>query len=170
MNLIERAAALLTPHMDEKSRHTFLVLAFYSHHRQVYDTIDQSGAPRDFIVRCIAKLSTLGKLEGRHPLSLLLEVVAKETGEEKQEDFRQLIVEWDASEEPATAPMAELPVSRTLTSVNVEAGGVYAGGKIQGNVNTGIQFNGPVSANTIVNGDKITHHYHGGKSGNDRDE
>ena len=160
MNLLERATALLTPQMDPKSRHTFLVLTYYSNHRQVYESIDQSGAPRDFTAHCVAKLLSIGKLDGRHALSLLLEQVAKESGGDKQEAFRQLIEELDAlPDEPMLAPATFS--NPPPVSINVGPGGVYAN-KIEGHVNTGVQFNGPVTAGRdVITGDKISHNYDG---------
>lgn len=66
----------------------------------------------------------------------------------------------------ATAPMPEPQVPQKPTAEAVGGGEDTAGGGNQGKANNiGIQFNGPVTANTIVNGDKITHHYHGNKAG-----
>ena len=118
MNLLERATALLTPQMDMKGRYTFLALAFHSNHRQVFDSINPDGAARDFTAHCVVKLLSIGKLDGRHALSLLLEQVAKESGGDKQEAFRQLMEELDAlpDESAQTLSTATGPAESIITA------------------------------------------------------
>jgi len=53
MDILKRAAQLLTPYMAEEHRDTWLTLAFHAEHRQVYDTIPQRGATADFVVVCV---------------------------------------------------------------------------------------------------------------------
>ena len=95
MNRIERAADLLTPFMGEERRDTWLTLAFFAEHRDVYDAIPQRGATRDFVVACVRRLLDRGRAGSRHALSLLLEAVRSEAGEERQPAFQALIEELD---------------------------------------------------------------------------
>ena len=95
MDIIERAADLLSPFMGEDRRDTWLTLAFHAEHRQVYDAISQRGATKDFVVRCVRGLLEHGALGSRHALSLLLENVRAEAGADKQAAFGELIEELD---------------------------------------------------------------------------
>ena len=97
MNIIERAADLLRPFMGEDRRDTWLTLAFHAEHRDLYDAIPQRGATKDFVVACVRSLLDHGRLGSRHALSLLLEAVCSEAGEEQQPSFRALIEELDGS-------------------------------------------------------------------------
>jgi hypothetical protein len=91
MALLDRATELLLPLMSEDRRDTWLSLAFHDHHRGLYDAIPQHGATADFTVRCVRQLLDRGCLGGRHALSLLLEVVRSDAGDEQQQAFQALI-------------------------------------------------------------------------------
>jgi hypothetical protein len=95
MNLLQRATRLLTPFMDEERRDTWLADAFWSEHRGVYDAISRSGATADFTVRCVRFLLDRGCLGSRHALSVLLDVVRSDVGDEQQTAFQTLIDELD---------------------------------------------------------------------------
>jgi hypothetical protein len=95
MDILQRATQLLRPFMPEERRNTWLTLAFHAEQRDVYDAIPQSGATADFTVRCVSRLLDRGCLGSRHALSVLLDVVRSEAGEDRQEAFRALIEELD---------------------------------------------------------------------------
>ena len=82
---------------EERRDACVLALAFHSEHRDVYDLIKQDGATSDFVPRCVRILCERGMLGERHALSLLLEQVSREAGDERQTDFGQLIAELDAT-------------------------------------------------------------------------
>ncbi len=94
MNLLRRATQLLQPAMSEDRRNIWLTLAFHEH-PQIYGTIRQDGAPFDFTVRCVRQLLERGFVGSRHALSLLLEEVRSEAGDERQQAFATLIDELD---------------------------------------------------------------------------
>ena len=94
-NRFQRAVALLQPFMSAERRDTWLTQAFYFDHRDLYDGIDQQGAPADFTVRCVRLLLDAGCRGGRHALSWLLEVVRTGCGDERQAEFTALIDELD---------------------------------------------------------------------------
>jgi hypothetical protein len=95
MNLLQRATQLLRPLMGEERRATSLSLAFFDDHRLLYDAIRQDGATTDFTVRCVRHLLDRGCLGTRHALSLLLEVVRSDAGDQLQDSFQSLIDELD---------------------------------------------------------------------------
>lgn len=64
-NLLDRAVALLTTHLDEAQRAAWLTLAFHQQYRALYDAIPQTGAPRDFTVACVRLLLDHGHRDGR---------------------------------------------------------------------------------------------------------
>jgi formylglycine-generating enzyme required for sulfatase activity len=97
MDFLERAKPLLLPHMGEDQRDSWLTLAFHGQHRDLYDAIAKTGAPRDFTVACVRTLLDCGCLGSRHALSLLLEVLREQAGDEKQSAFDALIGDLDAS-------------------------------------------------------------------------
>jgi len=97
MDILQRASKILSPFMDEDRRNTWLTLAFHSQHRDIYDAIKQEGATLDFVPRCVGILLDRGSLGERHALSLLLEAVRKQAGDEKQVEFEELIAELDAT-------------------------------------------------------------------------
>lgn len=92
--LLARATQLLLL-MGEDRRDTWLTLAFHDDHRPLYDAIRQDGATTDFTVRCVRHLLDRGCLGTRHALSLLLEVVRSDAGDELQDSFQSLIDELD---------------------------------------------------------------------------
>ena len=94
-NHFQRAVALLQPFMSAERRDTWLTQAFYFAHRDLYDGIDQQGAPADFTVRCVRRLLDAGCRDGRHALSWLLDVVRTGCGDERQPEFTALIDELD---------------------------------------------------------------------------
>jgi hypothetical protein len=51
MDILQQASELLRPLMDAGRRDTWLSLAFHDQHRDIYDSIDQSGATREFTLR-----------------------------------------------------------------------------------------------------------------------
>ena len=108
MNIIERAADLLTPFMGEDRRDTWLTLAFHVEHPDLYHAIPQRGATGDFVVACVRKLLDHGRAGSRHALSLLLEAVCSAAGDDRQPSFRALIEELDrrcpAGADPAAVP------------------------------------------------------------------
>jgi hypothetical protein len=95
MDTLQRATQLLRPFMEEARRGTWLTLAFHGQHRALYDAIPVAGATTDFTVRCVRLLLDRGCLGPRHALSLLLEVVRVEAGEDHHDGFRTLIDELD---------------------------------------------------------------------------
>jgi len=95
MDILKRAAQLLTPYMAEERRDTWLTLAFHAEHRQVYDTIPQRGATADFVVVCVRRLLDRGCLGSRHALSILLDTVRSAAGNERQAEFQSLIDQLD---------------------------------------------------------------------------
>jgi formylglycine-generating enzyme required for sulfatase activity len=113
MALLDRATELLLPLMSEDRRDTWLSLAFHDHHRGLYDAIPQHGATADFTVRCVRQLLDRGCLGGRHALSLLLEVVRSDAGDEQQQAFQALIDALDrrctGSDPPDPRPANPLP-------------------------------------------------------------
>ena len=113
-NLLQRAVALLQPHMGTDQRDTWLTQAYYFDHRALYDAIDQQGAPADFTTRCVRTLLAAGGRGGRHALSLLLDVVRSAAGEERQEDFAALTAELDQriAQAPAQPPEPAEPPCR----------------------------------------------------------
>ena len=94
MDILQRATQLLAPFMGEDRRDTWLTLAFHEH-RGVYDAIQKTGATADFTVLCVSRLLDRGCLGSRHALSLLLDVVRSEAGDDKQGAFQALIDELD---------------------------------------------------------------------------
>lgn len=106
-NLLDRAVALLTTHLDEAQRAAWLTQAFHQQYRVLYDAIPQTGAPRDFTVACVRLLLDHGHRDGRHVLSLLLEAVRTDAGEERQPEFQALIAELDRPQAPPDAPDAD---------------------------------------------------------------
>ncbi|HRD91074.1 MAG TPA: TIR domain-containing protein, partial [Accumulibacter sp.] len=108
MNIIERAADLVTPFMGEDRRDTWLTLAFHVEHPDLYHAIPQRGATGDFVVACVRKLLDHGRAGSRHALSLLLEAVCSAAGDDRQPSFRALIEELDrrcpAGADPAAVP------------------------------------------------------------------
>jgi formylglycine-generating enzyme required for sulfatase activity len=109
MNIIERAAELLSPYMSEDRRETCLTLAFYSEHRKIFNEIPRRGATRDFVVACVRSLLDHGRVGSRHALSLLLEVVCKEAGDDRKPLIRALIEELDGR--CPAAPSTTVPTS-----------------------------------------------------------
>jgi hypothetical protein len=95
MDTLRHATQLLQPFMGETRRGTWLALAFHEAHRSLYDAIPLAGAPRDFTVQCVRLLLDRGCLGPRHALSLLLEVVGAEAGDERWPAFQALIAELD---------------------------------------------------------------------------
>lgn len=95
MSILQRATTLLRPFMGEDRRGTLLTLAFHQQHRDLYDAIPQDGAPTDFTVRCVSGLLDHGCVGSRHALSVLLDEVLRETGENHQKAIRSLIDELD---------------------------------------------------------------------------
>jgi formylglycine-generating enzyme required for sulfatase activity len=93
--ILNRASELLRPFMDETRRTTWLTLAFYQDHQALFDDIPKAGATRDFTVNCVRLLLERGCLGSRHALSLLLEVVRDEVGEDRKAGFQSLIDELD---------------------------------------------------------------------------
>ncbi|WP_313929254.1 CHAT domain-containing protein [Pseudoxanthomonas sp.] len=113
MDILQQATQLLRPMMDEKRRDTWLSFAFGAEHRDIYDSIDQSGATLDFTVGCVRRLLGRGCVGSRHALSLLLEVVRGDAGDQHQGSFQNLIDELDrqcggGSGVVATSPKALL--------------------------------------------------------------
>ena len=53
MNVIERTTNLLRPFMGKDRRDTWLTLALFAEHRDVYDDIPQLGAMKDFVGACV---------------------------------------------------------------------------------------------------------------------
>jgi hypothetical protein len=100
---LKLAAQLLTPHMAEGRRDTWLTLAFHGEHPKVYDSIPQRGATADFVVVCVRTLLDRGCLGSRHALSLLLETVRDAAGDERQAEFQALIEGLDQRCAKATA-------------------------------------------------------------------
>ena len=94
MDFLDEAVELLKPFMAEDRRDTWLTLAFHRY-RELYDTIPQGGAPADFVVRCARILLDHGCRGERHALSLLLEVVSEEAGNDQQASFQALIEALD---------------------------------------------------------------------------
>ena len=94
MDILQRATQLLQPFMGEDRRDTWLTVAFHEH-RGIYDAIRQNGATADFTVRCVSQLLDRGCLGSRHALSVLLDVVRSQAGDDKQEAFQALIEELD---------------------------------------------------------------------------
>ncbi len=118
-NLFQRTVELLQDLMD-RSRDTWLTQAFYSDHRNIYNSIDQSGAARDFTTRCIRELDKAGCIAGQHAVSILIEEVKQGVGSDKQRSFDALIREWNSkcreqSQEDAT-PLHE-PQARSGAAV-----------------------------------------------------
>lgn len=111
MDILKRAAQLLTPYMAEERRDTWLTLAFHAEHRQVYDTIPQRGATADFVVVCVRRLLDRGCLGSRHALSILLDTVRSAAGNERQAEFQSLIDQLDdpCRRAAATPSSAALP-------------------------------------------------------------
>lgn len=107
----QRAVQLLQPRMGAERRRTWLTQAYFFAHRDLYDAIDQHGAPADFTPRCVSILLDAGCRGGRHALSWLLEAVREACGEELQGDFQALIAELDAGCRPSAPerPPAEAP-------------------------------------------------------------
>jgi hypothetical protein len=95
MDILNGATELLRPFMDETRRTTWLTLAFHQDHRALFDDIPKAGATRDFTVNCVRLLLERGCLGARHALSLLLEVVRDEAGEDRKAGFQSLIDELD---------------------------------------------------------------------------
>ena len=93
-NLFQRTVELLQNLMD-RSRDTWLIQAFYSDHRKIYNSIDQSGAARDFTTRCIKELDKTGYIAGQHAVSVLIEEMKHGVGSDKQREFDALIREWN---------------------------------------------------------------------------
>jgi hypothetical protein len=112
VDILKRAAQLLSPHMAEERRDTWLTLAFHAQHRKVYDTIPQRGATADFVVVCVRTLLDRGCLGSRHALALLLETVRSAAGDERQGEFQALIDALDqrCDNTTATPSSAALPV------------------------------------------------------------
>ena len=94
-DFLPRAARLLQPHLGEERRAALLALAFHGSKRAILDGISQRGSSSDFTVRCVSQLLDRGCVGARHALSLLLEVVRGEAGDELQASFRTLIDELD---------------------------------------------------------------------------
>jgi NACHT domain/TIR domain/Effector-associated domain 8 len=94
MDILQRATQLLAPFMGEDRRDTWLTFAFHEH-RGVYDAIQKTGATADFTVRCVSQLLDRGCVGSRHALSVLLDVVRSQAGDDKQEAFQALIEELD---------------------------------------------------------------------------
>ena len=112
MDILQRATQLLAPFMGEERRDTWLTLAFHEH-RSVYDAIQKTGATADFTVRCVSRLLDRGCLGSRHALSVLLDVVRSQAGDDKQEAFQALIDELDRRCSAARAtPEASLPSAK----------------------------------------------------------
>lgn len=103
MDIFKLAAQLLTPHMAEERRDTWLTLAFSGERRKVYDSIPQRGATADFVVTCVRTLLDRGCLGSRHALALLLETVRGAAGDERQAEFQALIDALDQRCGQATA-------------------------------------------------------------------
>ena len=95
-DFLPRATRLLQPLMSEERRGTWLALAFHGSNRAIHDAISQSGSTADFTVRCVRHLLDRGRVGSRHALSLLLETVRADAGDELQESFQKLIDELDA--------------------------------------------------------------------------
>lgn len=95
MDILTQAMKLLRPLMDKERRDTWLTLAFAGGHRDIYDNINQAGTTLDFTVHCISRLQSRGCVGSRHALSLLLEVVRGDAGDELQDSFQSLIDELD---------------------------------------------------------------------------
>jgi hypothetical protein len=124
MDILQQASELLRPLMDAGRRDTWLSLAFHDQHRDIYDSIDQSGATREFTLRCVRNLLERGFVGSRHSLSLLLEVVRRYAGDEKQADFCALLRALDAlGERP---PDADCPY-RDLRAFREEDQPVFFG-------------------------------------------
>jgi len=94
-DILPRATRLLQPFMSEERRGTWLALAFHGSNRAILDGISQRGSNSDFTVRCVSQLLDRGRVGSRHALSLLLEAVRGDAGDELQERFEQLISELD---------------------------------------------------------------------------
>ncbi len=95
-NLLPRAVALLQPYMDQTRRNTFITLAYFSNHRAIYDSVDQTGSAADFTTRCVRILLARGRIGKGHALSLLLDQVRREAaGDDRQREFLDLIEELD---------------------------------------------------------------------------
>ncbi|MBO3705217.1 MAG: SUMF1/EgtB/PvdO family nonheme iron enzyme [Candidatus Accumulibacter sp.] len=94
-DFLPRAARLLQPHLSEERRGARLALAFHGSNRAILDGISQSGSASDFSVCCVSQLLDRGCVGSRHALSLLLEAVRGEAGDELQESFQTLIDELD---------------------------------------------------------------------------
>lgn len=96
MDILPEARQLLQPLMDRERRNTWLTLTFRGEHRAIYDAIDQHGATTDFTVRCVSALLNRGCVGGRHALSLLLETVRGDAGDQLRDSFQSLIDELDS--------------------------------------------------------------------------
>ena len=96
MDILQQATKLLRPMMEEERRDTWLSFAFGAGHRDIYDSIRQNGATLDFTVRCVRRLLDRGCVGSRHSLSLLLEVVRSDAGDELQGSFQNLIDQLDS--------------------------------------------------------------------------
>jgi len=96
MDILTQAMKLLRPLMDKARRNTWLILAFDGKHRDIYDAIDQDGTTMDFTVHCVSRLQARGCVGSRHALSLLLEKVRGDAGDELQGAFQSLIDELDS--------------------------------------------------------------------------
>ncbi|MEF8734954.1 MAG: SUMF1/EgtB/PvdO family nonheme iron enzyme [Candidatus Accumulibacter meliphilus] len=96
MDILTQAMKLLRPLMDKARRNTWLILAFGGKHRDIYDAIDQDGTTMDFTVHCVSRLQARGCVGSRHALSLLLEEVRGDAGDELQGVFQSLIDELDS--------------------------------------------------------------------------
>ena len=94
-DFLPRAARLLQPHLGEERRAALLALAFHGSKRAILDGISQRGSSSDFTVRCVSQLLDRGCVGARHALSLLLEVVRGDAGDELQASFQTLIDELD---------------------------------------------------------------------------
>ena len=94
-DFLPRAARLLQPHLGEEHRAALLALAFHGSKREILDGISQRGSSSDFTVRCVSQLLDRGCVGARHALSLLLEVVRADGGDELQASFQTLIDELD---------------------------------------------------------------------------
>ena len=110
MDILQRATQLLAPFIGEDRRNTWLTLAFHAQHRDLYDAIPQSGATADFTVRCVSRLLDRGCLGSRHALSVLLDAVRSQAGDDKQEAFQALIEELDRRRCGAARATSEAPL------------------------------------------------------------
>jgi hypothetical protein len=119
-SLFQRTVEILQDLMDRESRDTWLTQAFFSDYRKIYNSIDQSGAPRDFTTRCIRDLDKTGCIAGQHAVSILIEEVKQGVGRDKQRDFEALIRQWDSKchEQPqADMTPEQEPPTRAGTAV-----------------------------------------------------